>query len=436
MKKNLIILSFFMVSFTFAQNHSIDSLLNALKIAKHDTVRARIYASLSEHYSIFKMDTVIPLSNEALAIVNKNLNTANEKEKHSYLISKATAINNIGFIYYYQGKIKEALANYEISLKIREEVGDKKGMGSSLNNIGIIYKNQGDIAKALEYYSRSLQLQQEVGDKEGIASSLNNIGVIYSNKKDFSKALEYYEKSLQLREEIGDKHGMAYSLNSMGFTYNKQNDFLNALDCYNKSLYLRKEIGDKKGIATSYSNIAANYLKQKKFLFALSYADSSLAISKEVGYPENIRNAERILAKIDSARGNYAGAFEHYKQYIVYRDSLNNENTRKASIKSQLNYEFDKKEAIIKEQQDKERAIANEKDRFQQIVIWSVITGFLLVLVFVVFIFRTLKTTRLQKAIIEEKQKEILDSIHYAKRIQTSLLPSEKYIERNLMWKK
>ncbi len=38
----------------------------------------------------------------------------------------------------------------------------------------------------------------------------------------------------------------------------------------------------------------------------------------------------------------------------------------------------------------------------------------------------------LQKQLIEEKQKEILDSLHYAKRIQTSLLPTDKYIERNL----
>ena len=37
-----------------------------------------------------------------------------------------------------------------------------------------------------------------------------------------------------------------------------------------------------------------------------------------------------------------------------------------------------------------------------------------------------------QKQMIEEKQKEILDSIRYAKRIQNALLPHEKYIERNL----
>lgn len=34
--------------------------------------------------------------------------------------------------------------------------------------------------------------------------------------------------------------------------------------------------------------------------------------------------------------------------------------------------------------------------------------------------------------VIEEKQKEILDSIHYAKRIQSALLPSKKQIHRNL----
>jgi hypothetical protein len=38
----------------------------------------------------------------------------------------------------------------------------------------------------------------------------------------------------------------------------------------------------------------------------------------------------------------------------------------------------------------------------------------------------------IEKLVVEEKNKEILDSIHYSKRIQNALLPSEKYIERNL----
>ena len=36
----------------------------------------------------------------------------------------------------------------------------------------------------------------------------------------------------------------------------------------------------------------------------------------------------------------------------------------------------------------------------------------------------------LQRDLIEEKQKEIIDSINYARRIQKSLLPTEKYIQK------
>jgi hypothetical protein len=37
-----------------------------------------------------------------------------------------------------------------------------------------------------------------------------------------------------------------------------------------------------------------------------------------------------------------------------------------------------------------------------------------------------------QKRFVEEKQKEILDSIYYARRIQNAILPTEKYIDKTL----
>ena len=41
-----------------------------------------------------------------------------------------------------------------------------------------------------------------------------------------------------------------------------------------------------------------------------------------------------------------------------------------------------------------------------------------------------------QKELVEEKQKEILDSIRYAKRIQNSLMPTETFIDRILKGRK
>ncbi len=395
----------------------------------------------------------------------------------------AESLNNIGLIYGNQGNISKALYNFEKSIKLNEEINNKAGIATTLMNAGIIYQNQGDITKALTTYGKSLQIQEAINDKHGMASSLNNLGTIFFSQGDLNKALNYFEKSLKLYKEIDDKHNIssildnigiivkskgdrikalnyfnmaliiqeevgekaaiAHSLNNIAPIYFEDGDHEKALGFYSRALQLRKEINDMEGIAHSLNFIGESYFKignslvsknekNKKYRLAYLYADSSLIISKKLGFPENIMNAEKTLSKIDSANGNFNDALKHLKQFVIYRDSIYNEGNRKATIKNQLKYVYDKKEAVIKEQQEKERVIANEKNRFQQIVIWSVVIGLLIVLVFALFIFKTLKTTRFQKRIIEEKQKEILDSIHYAKRIQTSLLPSEKYIHRSL----
>jgi len=355
----------------------------------------------------------------------------------------ANSINNIAAIYTNQGDILKALNYFAQSLKIREQIGDKQGIAVSLNNIASIYTKQGDISKALDNYERSLKIREELGDKKDIANSINNIGSVYYSRGDFIKAMANYRRSLKLFEEINDKADVASVLNNIGSIYDKEGNMPMVLDYYGRSLKIREEIADKQSIANSLINLGGVYLKiaraslnlaakQKNYKLALSHSLKSLTLSKELGFPENIRDAEWTLSEVDAGEKNYGGAFEHYKQYIIYRDSINNKETRKASIKNQLKYEYEKKEAVIKEQQEKDRAVAEEKNRRQQIAIWSVAVGLLLVIGFAGFVFRSLKTTRSQKLIIEEKQKEILDSINYAKRIQMTLIPSEKQIHQIL----
>ena len=104
-----------------------------------------------------------------------------------------------------------------------------------------------------------------------------------------------------------------------------------------------------------------------------------------------------------------------------------------------MNYQFDKKEAADKVEQEKKAAIAYAESKKQKIIIFSVCGILLLVVAFAVFAYRSflqkkkanIEITK-QKHTIEEKQKEILDSIYYARRIQRALLPSEKYIGKNL----
>ncbi|MBA2610511.1 MAG: tetratricopeptide repeat protein [Bacteroidetes bacterium] len=411
-----------------AQEADIERLKLHLKNSKQDTTRLVLLLQLSE---ICKTSEIISYAEPAIKLADELLAKTSGTTTTYLLKKKAIAINNVAYQYTNLGNISKGLAYYDKGLKIQQQINDKYGMARSFNDIGYIYNEQGDLNNALIYYTKALKIREAINDTQGVAQSFINIGTNYLDQNNKAKALECFLKSLKLHETIGDKLGIAHSLNNLGLIY-KKNDRAKALDCYTKSLKILYEIGSVEGILNCYNNLGAIYFNEKKFSMAFAYCDSSLILSKRLGLPDNIKNAERALYKIDSAINNTKGAFEHYKLYILYRDSINNEDTRKASIKSQLKYEFEKKEAVIKEQQEKERVVAEEKNRFQKIIIASVLAGLILVIVFALFVFRSLKITRHQKIIIEEKHKEILDSIHYAKRIQTSLLPTEKYIDKNL----
>ncbi|HEX7413633.1 MAG TPA: SpoIIE family protein phosphatase, partial [Bacteroidia bacterium] len=137
--------------------------------------------------------------------------------------------------------------------------------------------------------------------------------------------------------------------------------------------------------------------------------------------------------------GNYKAALAEHKLFILYRDSLSNEETQKETLQSAMQYEYDKKEAISKAEQEKKDAIVQAEEHKQKIIIWAVLGGLLIVVVFAGFVVRSLRVTNRQKGIIEkqkhlveEHQKEIIDSINYAERIQRSFIATKEILDENL----
>ncbi|TAL60701.1 MAG: tetratricopeptide repeat protein [Bacteroidetes bacterium] len=502
----MFVLTLFFLFFSFfasAQQSKIDSLLSLLKKDKEDTNKVNHLNAISQEYIIIREhDTGLKYGNQALALCDQLLSSEKilnpkpvvsgsesslilNKKSVSYnnigLIYKnqdnypdalknhfaslkireeignkkgiAMSYNNIGIIYLNQGNYSDALKNFFASLKIKEEIGDKKGAASSYNNIGLIYKNQGNYPDALKNFFTSLQIEEEIGNKSGIAMSYNNIGIIYLNQGNYSDALKNFFASLKIREEIGDKLGIAMSYNNIGLIYLDQGNYPDALKNFFASLKIKEEIGDKKGIVASYNNIGSIFTAQKKFKEAEQHLSKARDLAQELGHKIYLRDAYKGLSELDSAMGNYKSEIINYKLYIFYRDSLDNDETRKTTIQQSMTYEFEKKEAATKSEQDKKDLLAAEESRREKVIRYSVSGGLLLVIVFSGFIFRSLHTTRKQKNIIEvqktevekamyvikeqkqiveEKSKEITDSIVYAKRIQYALLASDSYLKKHL----
>ena len=494
MKKCLVFIAFWVPTFlTYAQlpvekQQLIDSLYQEVKTAKYDTSIANAYVNLSESLYIISVDTLIPLCEKAQEICEKNLKRKDlsPQEINSFKSSLAAAINNIGFVHGQHGNTILEREFYLKSLKIKQEIGDKKGMAISLNNIGANYKRQGNLTKAIEYYDKSLKIKDELGEKRGVSLTLSNIGVIYESQNEIDKALEYYTKALKIQNEIGEERLKAISLNNMALVYFSKGDYKKSLDYNVKSLSIRKHIGDQKGIANSFHNIALVYKRQGKYQEALDYYLKSLVLKEqqndnegipptlsEIGFvyfdmgnnrkakeytlrglkiaqeyenPNNIRIASHLLQRIYEKEGDYKNAYLMSDLYYEMRDSIKNEDIRKAALKQNMQYEYDKKAAadsvaFAKEKEIKEIEIAKQKaeikaKRNEQYGLYG---GLALVIVFAGFIFNRFKISQKQKRVIEEqkyiveeKNKEITDSIHYAKRIQAAILPSNKVVNELL----
>jgi tetratricopeptide (TPR) repeat protein len=481
------------------QQNKIDSLLTLVKTDINDTNKLYHYYRISVEYeSLSDFSNGLDYGSKTLSLAErilkekKPIEVLNRAKKlqartytligiiHSkqgnnsdalYCLKSAVKINKdldnkkdlarafmiLGIVYTDLGNYPEALQSHFASLNVSELLNDQASMSYTHSNIGVIYFEQENYSEALKNFNSCLESAKILNDKIAIASSYINIGNSHKKMNNDTAALRYCLLANKINDEIGNQGGLSTSYNILGDIYISRKKYDDALFYYLKSLKIKESLKDNSGIAASYCGIGSVLIQKKKFAEAQKYLLKAKELSLQMGAKEFLKDVYSLLTVLDSVNGNYKGAFSNHKLYILYRDSLDNEETRKKTIQSQMTFDFEKKEAIAvaehKKELENQEVIALEKSRKQSLIIAFVIAGFLLVLVFAGFIFRSLRTTRkqkniielqknivedqkntveLQKHIVEEKQKEIIDSINYAKRIQQSQLPTEKYINKNL----
>jgi tetratricopeptide (TPR) repeat protein len=379
----------------------------------------------------------------------------------------AFVCGNIGFIYQRTGNMPKALDYMYAGLTSFEKAGNKKGQAAALVNIGSVHERQGDLQKAREEYERAATLQGEVNDQTGLSYSLNNIGVLLNKSGKTAEALQYYYRALKMREAVNDKQGIANSLINIGSAYQEKSAILwpgdngagisrgrdTAEKYYNKALLLYRESGYKDGECYTLYNLGSLYYQRGNDAQATRFCFRSLSLARETGNPVNIRNCSEVLAGIYKRNGNFKLAVSHYTMFIKMRDSINNESTRKASVRSQLSYEYGKQAAADSVARARENTVKNmllEKQRAEISVKknqqYALFGGLALLVFLTALIYNRFKLTQkqrliieaqkseveLQKKIMDEKQKELLDSIYYARKIQRAHLPSEKKLENIL----
>ena len=216
-------------------------------------------------------------------------------------------------------------------------------------------------------------------------------------------------------------------------------DYEQALSYFNRSIDLYRQIDYKIGTAVALHNIGLVYFEKNEISKAEKYGLESIQVAQQVGYPEYIKRAANLLCKVYQKQNKWKQAFDMNNLYITMRDSVNNEKTKANILKQEIQYTYDKQKALDNKEHEKQLAVEQEQKQKQKIISLFIGIGLLLVIMFAVFIVNRLKITKQQKLIIEhqkhivdEKNKEVTDSINYAKRIQEAILPTPAEMNKHL----
>jgi serine phosphatase RsbU (regulator of sigma subunit)/tetratricopeptide (TPR) repeat protein len=405
----------------------LDSILIVYHKATHDSVRLELLNYFVENCSD---DILWPKYNDYMLEMAKK----GDGSKF-YLIYQAAALNNKGFNADSKGNVVKAIDYYTQALKIREQAGDKKGIAESINNLGTLYSYQDDMEATITYYLKALKIYGEIKDEEGSAQTLNNLGITYNIIHETKKAIEYNTKALHIQQKVNDLSGMANSFVNLGGDYKALGDTAKAIEYYLKSLKIREQLDAKSEIAASLYSLASIYYNIKDFKKAKECADRSLQLAKELGFPIEIENASRVLYLIYKKQNNAIKALEMFELYVQMHDSTSGiEQVREATSSK---YKWEEQQQQL--EHEKQTAIAVSEQKKQRLFMLLIVCVAIATAIIALIVYKNLqrykKAKRIiekQKELVEEKQKEILDSIRYAKRIQDAVLKEQEHVSVHL----
>jgi serine phosphatase RsbU (regulator of sigma subunit) len=341
---------------------------------------------------------------EAIVVINKVLKVDREFGNEP---SAAYNLNLLGKEYTSLKKYDEARKSYKESYDLFVKLKDEKALGFISGDIGKMESNAGAEKEAIKWYEKSVKHNQKANNKQGEVQSLMAIGALNANRGDFKKSIE------QLKE--AKSKASQYGLSSL------QRSIERNLEVVQQNLESKQknktdvEIEEEERTAEEIKILQTTTAKSLDEISKLSEANQILELKKKLekeAYDRELKEKEEEKVKLEQA-----------KKMAEAETLASKAEEEKAAAENQL--------------------LAAENSR-QNVTIIGGAVGLVLFAILIVFILKgyrdkkkandalVAKNTLIesqkqiledQKSELEQKSHNIRESLDYAKKIQTSILP-------------
>jgi len=244
----------------------------------------------------------------------------------------------IGLIYDHQGRYDEALSNYEEALQIfKQKENFPLGIVSehmiikikAHNNVGEIYRFKKKFKDALDQFEKVLMFTDMIGEKNIKTSCLYQIALIFQEIKQYEEALKFYGDSLKIAEELGDLNMEVLCLEKIGKINELQGNYPEALKKYEEMQNIASKQEDATGKFLSLGHIAEIHLRNENFPEALKQFEEALKIAEDAKNLELKFHCLYSIAEIHKIQERYEEALKEFIEVLLIAELL-----QKDSLKS------------------------------------------------------------------------------------------------------
>jgi signal transduction histidine kinase len=318
-------------------------------------------------------------------------------------VNTGKAYLNIATSYNSKGDFENAVKNALLALKSFEKIGDKNGQGRVQNLLGIFNFHRNDFENALSYFSKYNALALASKDTGEIVSSLNNMASALHELNDYTKERQLLKQSIAIQEARGQHIRIGSAYENIGTLY-MDSDSLQLADFYfNKAINSYTINNNTHDLARVLLNTGLLKKKQKKYPASAADYKRSLAYSKEGGFLKLEEEALQKLAFLYEEQGDFKNAYLSYVGFVEVKDSVLNTENQSSINKLMIEFETEKKERQIV-QQDLEIAQKTLESRRKTFIIVLLIGVIVILLLFSFVVYSRIKI-RQERRINEERMK-------------------------------
>lgn len=392
-----------------AQNLLFQSVL-FVELGRYDEMRVLIRESIQIFKALGKDERVIACHGpmvryymrignyDSAYLINRRMFEFYDSIKNDK--AKALALIRLGQIRSFQANDKAVLRALLMALQIYKKTNDAAGESLVYQELGNFYNGQinGKISKY--YFKMQLEMSKISGDRLDYLSSLIGLGNVYLMGKGYDSALLYFKRALKEELKINDLAGLGVVYNNLGESLYGLKRYKEANIYFLLSVDICKKINDIEGLIYPLQGMSLICIKRNQLADADSLLKESLYLSRKMAQPKLLAINYEYMSALDSARGNYLGAFHWYKKSALLNDSLLNEKKSHEILAIQTSFDIEEKENEISLLNEERRIEAGLQERTR--LIYFVIVILAVILIFgLLYILRS--RTLFSRLLVENK---------------------------------